>query len=101
MPSPSRSSTKGSRPPATDAKRTGAGSSGEAHRPEMSDTGAYFKILQGYDSPTVANVIELFDVRPRNEGYMDRRIRACFPDMAPICGYATTATFRSARPAAA
>jgi regulator of RNase E activity RraA len=59
-----------------------------------------FAILRRFDSPTVANVIELLDVRPRNEGYMDRRIQACFPRMPPIVGFATTATFRSARPAA-
>jgi regulator of RNase E activity RraA len=59
-----------------------------------------FAILRRFDSPTVANVIELFDVRPRNEGYMDRRIQACFPRMPPIVGFATTATFRSAQPAA-
>ena len=49
-----------------------------------------------YDTPTVCNVIELFAVRPQTEGYMDGRIRACFPEMGPICGYAATATFRSA-----
>ena len=49
-----------------------------------------------YDTPTVCNVIELFGVRPQTDGYMDDRIKACFPDMGPICGYASTATFRSA-----
>jgi regulator of RNase E activity RraA len=49
-----------------------------------------------YDTPTICNVIELFDVRPRNTGYMDGRIRACFPEMPPICGYASTATIRTA-----
>ncbi len=49
-----------------------------------------------YDTPTICNVIELFAVRPQTEGYMDGRIRACFPEMGPICGYGATATFRSA-----
>ncbi len=53
------------------------------------------KKLARYDSPTVANVIELFDVRPRNRGFMDGRIRACFPEMPPMVGYAATASFRS------
>ncbi len=53
-------------------------------------------VLCRYDTPTICNVIELFGVRPQTEGYMDGRIRACFPEMAPICGYASTATFRSA-----
>ena len=51
--------------------------------------------LGKYDTPTVCNVIELFDIRPRNSGYMDRRIKACFPDLPPIVGYAATATFRA------
>ena len=49
-----------------------------------------------YDTPTICNAIELFEVRPQTEGYMDSRIRSCFPEMSPICGYAATATFRSA-----
>lgn len=55
--------------------------------------------LRKYDTPTVCNVIELFDVRPRNEGYMDQRIQSCFPQLPPMVGYASTATFRSAAPA--
>ena len=56
------------------------------------------KALQQFDTPTICNTIELFDVRPRNEGYMDGRIRACFPEMAPVAGYASTATMRCAFP---
>lgn len=55
--------------------------------------------LQGYDTPTICNLIELFAVRPRDQGYMDARIRACFPDLPPIVGYAATATFRACTPA--
>lgn len=54
--------------------------------------------LREFDTPTVCNLIELFEIRPRNEGYMDARIRACFPEMKPIVGFASTATFRSAQP---
>lgn len=56
------------------------------------------RLLQDVDTPTVCNVIELFDVRPRNTGYMDSRIKSCFPEMGPIVGYAATATFRSDAP---
>ena len=52
--------------------------------------------LRQYDTPTVLNVIELFDVRPRHEGFLNGEIKACFPEMAPIVGYASTATFQSA-----
>ena len=51
-----------------------------------------------FDTPTICNVIELFDIRPRNTGFMDARIRACFPEMPPVVGYAATATFRSSAP---
>ena len=56
------------------------------------------KLLGQYDTPTISNVIELFEVRPRHEGYMDQRIRACFPEMPPIVAYASTATMRTAFP---
>jgi 4-hydroxy-4-methyl-2-oxoglutarate aldolase len=54
--------------------------------------------LRTFDTPTVCNVIELFDLRPRTAGYLDGRIRACFPKLPPMVGYAATATFRSAAP---
>src|SRR5690242_7233533 len=54
------------------------------------------QLLAQYDTPTISNVIELFEVRPRSEGYMDGRIRACFPEMPPVVGYASTATMRTA-----
>jgi regulator of RNase E activity RraA len=57
---------------------------------------AELKLLAQYDTPTIANVIELFEVRPRSAGFMDKRIRACFPEMPPIVGYAATATMRTA-----
>jgi len=56
------------------------------------------QLLTQFDTPTICNVIELFQVRPRDSGYMDGRIRACFPEMPPIAGYASTATFRGAFP---
>jgi len=68
----------------------------------MSDTALSresLELLRKYDTPTVCNVIELFGVRPRNTGYMDRSIQACFPGLPPMVGYAVTATFRSAAPA--
>ena len=54
--------------------------------------------LRKIDTPTVCNLIELFNVRPRNLGYMDARIVAAFPEMPPMVGFAATATFRSASP---
>ncbi len=54
--------------------------------------------LCSFDTPTICNIIELFDIRPRNAGFMDGRIRACFPEMPPVVGFAATATFRSSAP---
>jgi 4-hydroxy-4-methyl-2-oxoglutarate aldolase len=54
--------------------------------------------LRQFDTPTICNVIELFDVRPRTDGFMDDRIRANFPDLKPMVGFASTATFRAAIP---
>ena len=54
--------------------------------------------LRKYDTPTVCNVLELFECRPRTAGYMDGRIRACYPSLPPMVGFATTATFRAGAP---
>jgi 4-hydroxy-4-methyl-2-oxoglutarate aldolase len=56
--------------------------------------------LAKFDTPTICNVIELFDVVPRNRGYMDGRIKAAFPEMPPMVGFAATAAFRSDAPPA-
>jgi regulator of RNase E activity RraA len=57
--------------------------------------------LVKYDTPTICNLIELFDVRSRTAGYMDARIQAAFPDLPPAVGFAATATFRASAPPAA
>lgn len=54
--------------------------------------------LAKYDTPTICNVIELFDIRPRNVGYMDHRVQSNFPDFPPMVGFACTAQFRSDAP---
>jgi len=54
--------------------------------------------LRRFDTPTVCNLIELFEVRPRDGGFMDARIRASFPEMPPVVGFAATATFRASAP---
>ena len=56
--------------------------------------------LARFDTPTICNVIELFYVRPRNEGYMDHRIQCNFPHLPPMVGFACTAAFRSDAPPA-
>lgn len=59
---------------------------------------AVLDALRKYDTPTICNVIELFDAIPRTAGYMDGRIKSCFPQLPPMVGYAVTATFRAGAP---
>ena len=61
-------------------------------------TAAVLEKLATFDTPTICNLVELFEVRPRNVGYMDGRIQACYPEMPPMVGFAATATFRAAGP---
>lgn len=56
--------------------------------------------LARYDSPTICNVIELFDYRPRTSGILSHEVRAMSPALPPMVGYVQTATFRSAAPPA-
>jgi regulator of RNase E activity RraA len=53
------------------------------------------EILKQVDTPTVCNVIELFKVRPNTEGFMNRSIKALFPELPPMVGYALTLKFQS------
>jgi len=64
--------------------------------PSYAVPAADLELLRKFDTPTICNVIELFDARPRTAGYMNGGITACFPKMPPMVGYASTATFRSA-----
>jgi regulator of RNase E activity RraA len=51
--------------------------------------------LRRYDSPTLSNAIETFDVRPRNQGFASLDIRCMFPELGVMVGYAATATIRA------
>src|SRR4051812_8990967 len=57
---------------------------------------ALLESLRKFDTPTVCNVVELFDLCSRTAFYMDGRIQACYPKLPPMVGFAATATFRSA-----
>ena len=35
----------------------------------------YLKELQKYDTPTIANAIEIFNIRPKTEGFMSPCIK--------------------------
>lgn len=53
---------------------------------------ADLSVLTRYSSPTVANAIELFEIRPRNEGYLRTPFTCLSPEKPPVAGYAATCT---------
>ena len=58
-------------------------------------TQAVLDKLRTFDTPTICNIIELFEVRPRHVGFMNKTIQAAFPDMKPMVGFAATVTCRT------
>lgn len=54
--------------------------------------------LASLDTCAVANAIECFDMRLRNEGFTDARIRCRLPSLPPLVGYAMTMRVRSESP---
>ena len=51
--------------------------------------------LRRIPSPSIANAIETFDVKPRNQGFMSPKIRCIFPDLGHMIGYAVTGVMRA------
>ncbi len=54
--------------------------------------------LRKISTPTISNAIETFDVRPRNEGFMNPEIKCILPELGPMVGYAATGTYMASRP---
>jgi 4-hydroxy-4-methyl-2-oxoglutarate aldolase len=50
------------------------------------------------DACTLANAIETFHERLRNEGFADHTIRCLLPQLPPMLGYAVTITLRGSAP---
>ena len=61
-------------------------------------TGDELDALRQFDTCTVANAVESFNVRLRNTGFTDARIRCMFEDAPSTVGYAATAHLRSGEP---
>src|SRR5208337_1322549 len=60
--------------------------------PEQLDT------LRRLDACTLANAIETFHERLRNEGFTDGTVRCLFPRLRPMVGYAATIKVRGSAP---
>ena len=54
--------------------------------------------LRALDGAAIANAIETFDVRLRNDGFADASIRCLTPGLAPAVGHAVTARIRCSSP---
>ncbi|HTV53323.1 MAG TPA: RraA family protein [Terriglobia bacterium] len=62
-------------------------------------TAEQFEALRRLDGCTLANAIETFNIRLRNEGFASHAAVHCiFPDLPPMLGYAVTGRIRSASP---
>jgi 4-hydroxy-4-methyl-2-oxoglutarate aldolase len=51
-----------------------------------------------FNGASVSNAIETFDVRLRNEGFADGRLRCFHRQLAPVVGHAVTARIRCSTP---
>ena len=47
-------------------------------------------VLTRYSTPTVANALELFEIRPRDQGFLLNPFCCLLPDAPPVAGYAAT-----------
>ncbi len=57
-----------------------------------------FEILRRLDGCTLANAIETFHERLRNEGFADRSLHCLFPHLPPMLGYVATVKVRGSTP---
>lgn len=56
------------------------------------------RALRQFDTCMIANAIEKFNVRLRNTGFTDGKVRCMFSDQPPLVGYAVTGRLRSGEP---
>ena len=58
----------------------------------------HLEALRRLDACVVANAIETFQKRLRNEGFSDASMRSLFPRLGPMVGYAATVKIRGSAP---
>ena len=59
---------------------------------------ALLETLARIDACTLANAIETFHTRLRNEGFINQTVRCLCPRLEPMVGYAATLTIRGSAP---
>jgi 4-hydroxy-4-methyl-2-oxoglutarate aldolase len=57
-----------------------------------------FESLRRLETCVVANAIDTFNLRLRNEGYVDSSVRCLFPRLSPMLGYAVTLKIKCSSP---
>ncbi len=62
-------------------------------------TATQLNALRKINSPTIANAIEVFEIRPRNTGFLGPEVRCLFPALGTMVGYAFTAVISADLPA--
>src|SRR4030065_121836 len=54
--------------------------------------------ISRWSTCSLSNAIELFNIRPRNEGFMLPEIKCLFPELGPMIGDAVTAVISADSP---
>ncbi|MFO0956843.1 MAG: RraA family protein [Isosphaeraceae bacterium] len=54
--------------------------------------------LARFNTPTISNAIELFNIRRRDRGFLPHTIRCLLPDLGPMVGYAVTSVTTASPP---
>ncbi len=54
--------------------------------------------LRRWSTCAISNGIELFNIRPRNEGYMLHEMKSIFPELGAMIGYSVTAVISADSP---
>ncbi len=54
--------------------------------------------LRQFNTPTISNAVETFDIRPRTAGFMSPEIKCMFPEKGRLIGYAATSCIRASHP---
>jgi regulator of RNase E activity RraA len=54
--------------------------------------------LRRWPTCAISNAVELFNIRPRNEGFMLPEIKCIFPELGPMIGFAATAVISADSP---
>ncbi len=57
--------------------------------------------LRRYNTPTISNAIEVFNVRDRHVGFLPHRVRCLIPELGPMVGYAVTSVTQACPPTGA